>query len=74
MNTYDNESTVCVEISIERLMIGSYKVNVLKFRTFFSSQNTCKMLVFRAVTHKMLVSTANRENPDQTASSETVLS
>ena len=30
------------------------------------------MLVYRAGTHKMLVKIANREDPDQTASSETV--
>ena len=31
------------------------------------------MLVIRAETHKILVRLANRENPDQTASSEAVL-
>ena len=31
-----------------------------------------KILVFRAGTHKMLVRIANREDPDQTASSEAV--
>ena len=33
-----------------------------------------KMLVFRAVNNKMLVRIANREDPDQTASSEAVWS
>ena len=33
-----------------------------------------KMLVFRGGIHKMLVKLANREDPDQTASSEVVLS
>ena len=33
-----------------------------------------KMFVFRAGYHKMLVSIANREDPDQTASSEAVWS
>ena len=33
-----------------------------------------KMLVFRAGIYKMLVRIANREDPDQTASSETVWS
>ena len=32
------------------------------------------MLVIRAGTHKVLVRIANREDPDQTASSEAVLS
>ena len=34
------------------------------------SLSVLKMLVFRAGTHKMLVKIANREEPDQTASSE----
>ena len=33
-----------------------------------------KMLIFRAGIHKMLVGIANREDPDQTASSEAVWS
>ena len=41
-------------------------VNVLKFRTL-----TNKTLI-RAGIHKMLVRIANREDPDQTASSEAV--
>ena len=44
--------------------------NVLKFRTLFSN----KMLVFRTEIHKLLVSIANSEDPDQTASSEAVWS
>ena len=48
-------------------------VNVLKFRTLiFLFSN--KMLVFRAGIHKILVGIANREDPDQTASEEAVLS
>ena len=48
-------------------------VNVLKFRILlFLFSN--KMLVFRAGIHKMLVRIASREDPDQTASSEAVLS
>ena len=46
----------------------SHTVNVLKFQTHFSN----KMLVFRAGVHKMLVRISNREDPDQTASSEAV--
>ena len=45
-------------------------VNVLKLRTPFSILN--EMLIFRAGIHKMLVRIANREDPDQTASSEAV--
>ena len=46
-------------------------VNVLKFQTLFLS--VLKHNVgFRARTHKMFVRMANREDPDQTASSEAV--
>ena len=46
-------------------------VNVLKFLTlFFLFSN--KILVNRAGIHKMVVRIANREDPDQTASSEAV--
>ena len=45
-------------------------VNVLKLRTLFSS--VLKMLVIRAGIHKKLVRIANREDPDQNASSEAV--
>ena len=47
-------------------------VNVLKFRTLFSFCSQKKMLVIRAETQKMLLRKANREDPDQTASSEAV--
>ena len=48
-------------------------VNVLKFQNLFLLSN--KMFVLRAGilgNHKMLASMANREDPDQTASSEAV--
>ena len=47
-------------------------VNVLKILNtiMFLFSNT--MLVFRAGIHKLLVSIANREDPDQTAPSEAV--
>ena len=45
-------------------------VNVLKFHFLFLFTNY--MLVIRTGIHKMLVRIANREDPDQTASSETV--
>ena len=46
-------------------------VNVLMLRTlFFLVSNN--MLIFRAGIHKLLVRIANREHPDQTASSEAV--
>ena len=41
-------------------------LDILKFRTFFLLSN--KVLVNRAGIHKMLVRTANGEDPDQTAS------
>ena len=46
-------------------------VNVLKFRTLIILFLT-KMLVIRAGIHRMPVRIANREGPDQTASSEGV--
>ena len=47
------------------------KINVLKFEPFlFLFAN--KMLVFRAGILKMHVRITNREDPDQTASSEAV--
>ena len=49
------------------------RVNFLKFQQF-SHSILNKRLVFRAGIHKMLVRTANREDPDQTASSEAVCS
>ena len=45
-----------------------FTVNVLKFQPFIFLFST-KMWVIRAGIHKMLVRTANREDPDQTASS-----
>ena len=49
-------------------------VNVLKFRNTFLFLFSNKMLVFRPGIHKMLVRIADRKDPDQTASSEAVLS
>ena len=46
--------------------------NVLKFRTLLSFFLSNKALVIRAGSHKILVRIANREDPDQTASSEAV--
>ena len=48
------------------------KVNVSKIANTFLFLFTNKMLVFRAGIHKILVRIANREDPDQTASSEAV--
>ena len=46
---------------------------IFKHFYFCSLINTCKMLVFRAGNiKKMLVRIGNREDPDQTASSEAV--
>ena len=50
---------------IERLLMGRKESNQTK-------QTNNHMLVFRAGTHKMLVKIANREDQDQTASSEAV--
>ena len=45
------------------------RINVLKFRTLFYF--SIRMLVFRALI-KMFVTIVNREDPDQTTSSEAV--
>ena len=47
-------------------------VNILKFQAIFSFCSQIKKLVFRAGIHIMDVKIANREDPDQTASSEEV--
>ena len=47
-------------------------VNVLKFQTLFLFCSQIKSWVIKAGIHKMLVRIANREDPDQTASSEAV--
>ena len=47
-------------------------VNVLKFPTLFFSLFSNKILVIMVVIHKMLIRIANREDPEQTASSEAV--
>ena len=44
-------------------------VNVLKFLTLFSLFSN-KMTIIRDEIHKLLVRIANREDPDQTASSD----
>ena len=51
----------------------SNTVNVLYFRTF-SILFSNKILVYRAGIGKTVVQLANRDHPDQTASSEAVLS
>ena len=50
----------------------SSTVNVLKILNTFLFLSSSIMLVFRTETHKTLVRIANREDPDQTASSEVV--
>ena len=55
----------------ELLMIYGKCSKIPNIFLFLSSN---KMLVIRAGIHKMLVRIANREEPDQTASSEAVLS
>ena len=49
-------------------------VNGLKFSITFLFQFSNKILAIRAGIHKMFVRIANREDPDQTASWETVWS
>ena len=44
-----------------------YTVTVLKFGTLFSISSQIICWFFRAEIHKMIVSIANREDPDQTA-------
>ena len=50
----------------------SYMVNVPKISNTFLFLFSNKKRVIRAVIHKMPVRIANREDPDQTASSEAV--
>ena len=47
-------------------------VNVIKFQNTLFFLFSSKMVVFGARNNKMLVRIANREDPDQTASSEAV--
>ena len=55
--------------TLSKKSVIGYAVNVLKFQTLlFLFSN--KMMVI----HKMLIRIANREDPDQTASSEAVSS
>ena len=48
--------------------------NVIKFQTLFFCPFSYKMLVIKAGIHKMFGRIANREDPDQIASSEAVWS
>ena len=54
-----------------QLGYASYSKNSKILNTFLGPFSN-KMLIIRAGTHKMLVRIANREDPDQTASSEAV--
>ena len=45
-------------------------VNVLKFRTLYSFPSQIKVMVIMAGNNTILVRIANREDPEQTASSE----
>ena len=49
-------------------------MSVLKILTLFLFPFSNKMLVIRVGTHKILVTFINKEDPDQNASSEAVLS
>ena len=54
--------------------VNANRVTVLKFQMFFFFTDLNKMLVIRTGIHQMLVRIGNREDPDQTASSEAVRS
>ena len=54
------------------LKTGLLYVKCLLISNTFLFQLSNKMVVFRAGIHKMLVRIANREDPNQTASSEAV--
>ena len=58
------------QISIKLFCDGYGKCSKISNTFLFLFSN--KMLVFRAGIHKFLVRVANREDPDQTASSEAV--
>ena len=63
-----------ISVASKDQMVSSFvafTLSVLKFRTLLTIcfQRTC---VIEAGIHKMLVRIANREDPDQTASSEAV--
>ena len=62
LSSYDSHETL--KGSMSKLIAE----NVLKFLILISN----KMLVIKAGVHKMLLRMANREDPDQTASSEAV--
>ena len=64
LSSYDSHETL--KGSMSKLI--AIAENVLKFFILFSN----KMLVIRAGIHKMLLRMANKEDPDQTASSEAV--
>ena len=74
----ENSAQCCVLLFSKTcyLMAGSvrYGIYILKFRTLFFLSFPIKMLVCRAEINKMLVQIANREDPNQTAASEAVLS
>ena len=53
-------------------MAGSAFCNCSKILNTFVTLISNKMLVMKAGMHKMLVRIANREDPDQTASTEAV--
>ena len=57
-----------IPILVHAMIYGKYSKIPNTFLIFFLN----KTLVIRAGIHKMLVRIANREDPDQTASSEAV--
>ena len=67
----DYKSTEKYNQSLHFLVLNSLKGEVNVSNTFLILYSN-KLLIFRAGIHKKLVRIANREDPDQTASSETV--
>ena len=69
VGSVENSQVMTLVCDLEKITM----VKVLKFGTLFSFFSQ-KMLVIRAGIQKMLVRIVNRDNPDQTASSEAVRS
>ena len=63
-----NNKNIEIFVAKKGLIYGKCCKNFKHFSPLFSN----KMFVFKAEIHKMLVRIANREDPDQTASSEAV--
>ena len=67
----NNFSSTSFHTYLDFILRDSGKINGLEYQIIFSLFFN-KMSAIRAGIHKMLVGIANREDPDQTASSEAV--